>query len=276
MTYLCCCICCKKEFSHKGIDTHYLYTHTDRQPRKYVKTPNPTLQQIEKINRINIYNLNPKLCVNCRTPIPYGKTNKYCSRRCSAIISNQERINKGWVLSSASKALISASLSNTYKSKTFEFTKIIQCKNCLKWIPKKNSNTCSPECKFKLKQHYGTKAGKSSNRSRIKRSKDEIKLYQLCIEQLPIECLNNAVVTDGWDADIYIPSINLAIMWNGPWHYKEMNLSNHKLEQVVKRDKLKIQLFKNAGITTLVFEDRYYTPETALIEIKKYIEVISL
>ena len=61
---------------------------------------------------------------------------------------------------------------------------------------------------------------------------------------------------------------NCAIMWNGPWHYKEMKLYNHSLKKIQARDKLKIDLFISNGFTVLVFEDRYFTPESAFELIK--------
>lgn len=75
--------------------------------------------------------------------------------------------------------------------------------------------------------------------------------------------LNNHIIADNWDADIGIPDIKVAILWNGPWHYKEMNFSNHSLSQVQNRDKIKIKLFESLGWKVEVFEDRYYIPEKA-------------
>ena len=50
---------------------------------------------------------------------------------------------------------------------------------------------------------------------------------------------------------------------NGPWHYKEMGFSNHSPLQVQNRDKIKINLFQSLGWKVEIFEDRYYTPESA-------------
>ena len=73
----------------------------------------------------------------------------------------------------------------------------------------------------------------------------------------------NEKIIDGWDADIVIHDTKTAILWNGPWHYQEMNFGNHSLKQIQNRDRIKIKEFTNAGWKVLIFEDRYFTPQTA-------------
>lgn len=52
---------------------------------KYKKTANKL-----KLARIEEYNKNPKLCLQCHTPIKYNKksVNKFCSKSCSATFNN--------------------------------------------------------------------------------------------------------------------------------------------------------------------------------------------
>lgn len=109
-------------------------------------------------------------------------------------------------------------------------------------------------------------AGKKSAAIRNVRSKDEIALYQLCDEYFG-DVLANHVITDGWDADIAIPSKKIAILWNGPWHYRDMNMKNHSLKQVQTRDAIKLRKFHELDWKVFVFEDRYYTPVTAFEEL---------
>ena len=105
-------------------------------------------------------------------------------------------------------------------------------------------------------------AGKVSASKRVKRSKQEIELFELCKEVFH-DSLANHIIADGWDADIVIPSLMLAIMWNGPWHYKEMNMTNHSLKQVQNRDNIKRKLFESLGWKVLEFKDCDYTPTSA-------------
>ena len=89
-----------------------------------------------------------------------------------------------------------------------------------------------------------------------------MQLFILC-KNLYVKSKSNHILANGWDADIYIPELNLAILWNGPWHYKQMPHKNHSLEQVQNRDRIKINEFSRLGIQTIVFEDRDYTPASA-------------
>ena len=70
----------------------------------------------------------------------------------------------------------------------------------------------------------------------------------------------------GWDVDIYLPQQKIAVMWNVPCHYKQMNMKNQSLLQVQNRDQIKINLFTRMSIKFIVFEDRYFTPETAFLK----------
>jgi hypothetical protein len=87
-------------------------------------------------------------------------------------------------------------------------------------------------------------------------------LFELCRSHFN-NVRSNYIIEDGWDADIVIYDLKIAILWNGPWHYKEMNMSNHSLSQVQTRDKIKKKLFESSGWTVVIFEDRYYTPSSA-------------
>lgn len=53
-----------------------------------------------------------------------------------------------------------------------------------------------------------------------------------------------------------------------------MSVKNHSLKQVQTRDEYKTRLFKKLGWTVLVYEDRYYTPETAFADIISFIELV--
>lgn len=45
-----------------------------------------------KLERMDSYNKHPKLCENCKSPIPYDKRiNKYCSHTCAATVTNTYR-----------------------------------------------------------------------------------------------------------------------------------------------------------------------------------------
>jgi predicted nucleic acid-binding Zn ribbon protein len=126
--------------------------------------------------------------------------------------------------------------------------------------------TCSVEC-FK---EISSRNGRKNAANRKSRSKDEIELYELC-NSYYTNVSHNTVIADGWDADIILNDHNTAILWNGPWHYQDMQLSNHSLLQVQTRDKKKIKLFESLGWSVVIFEDRYYTPAQAFELLKRKI-----
>jgi len=97
----CCCIICKKETSHLGIDTHFLRSHTssDLWKNSYSK----------KDERIKTYNRNPKTCKHCSKKLRYSeRNNKFCSHSCSAKFNNT---NRNWRPSEQHKNAIKEKLS---------------------------------------------------------------------------------------------------------------------------------------------------------------------
>lgn len=194
-----------------------------------------------------------KHCPQCDIKLT-NNTNKFCSRTCAAIYNNTHRI--------------------VNRTST---RKVHQCSVCgCSYTPIKRRKTCSDECHMircienakrmwdnnECTPHTCSKGGKKSASINVKRSKDEIQLFDMVKQTFP-DALANSIVVDGWDADVLVPSLSLAIMWNGPWHYKEMGIKGHSLSQVQTRDKIKQKLIIKAGYDFLVFEDRHYTPQTA-------------
>jgi hypothetical protein len=170
-----------------------------------------------------------------------------------------------------------------------------KCKNCgLEWTqiylsklePGQYKSTCSLLCTKELQRGIGKNAmnklwqdegtmrehasyaGRKSASKSVRRSKDEIALFKLC-ESYFNTVLNNKIIKDGWDADIVIEDFKYAILWNGPWHYRQMPHKNHSLKQVQKRDEIKYSKLSDAGYTVLIFEDREFTPESAFEKIKQ-------
>ena len=86
-------------------------------------------------------------------------------------------------------------------------------------------------------------------------SKNEIAFCELCENYFGKEnVLHNEPMFNGWDADIIIPEHKLAILWNGPWHYRKIT-AKHSLEQVQTRDRLKQVEIANCGYTCYIIKD---------------------
>ena len=125
MINLCSCINCKKEYSNKGIFTHFDRSHgTDDVKSKYATGYNGKYDilaervAIRKENEKSEYDLNPRRCLQCNTKIEFESDpeNTFCNRSCSATYTNKKRIDDGWKMSEETKHLISNKVSGkSYK-----------------------------------------------------------------------------------------------------------------------------------------------------------------
>ena len=266
----CCCILCKKEFDVKNFKNHFIKAHIKKgndDNIKAAKLGNISLQKINKereLFRIEQYNKNPSKCQNCGCDIPYKKRhNKFCSSSCSATYNNKRRETRS---EESRKKTVDSLRKRIYPIyPIYPKTKISYCKTCGCVI--KHTGKYCDKCRSKVFSEYGKKLAALT----IKRSKDEISLYDLCDEHFS-SVRHNEPIVNGWDADIIIDDNKTAILWNGPWHYKEMPLSNHSLKQVQNRDAIKTKELTNAGWKVIVYEDRQFTPEEAFDNLLKRVD----
>ena len=135
----------------------------------------------------------------------------------------------------------------------------------------RNRKTCSKECL----QISLSNAGKISSSHIIKRSKAEIEFCKLCEEYFGKDkVIHNEPMFNGWDADIIIPELKIAILWNGPWHYRKVT-KKHNLTQVQNRDKIKIKEIKSYGYIPYIIKDTgKYNKNKINKEFNKFIEYI--
>jgi predicted nucleic acid-binding Zn ribbon protein len=199
--------------------------------------------QIKKKKAEEEYYKNPKKCSICENVIVYDKRRDggtTCSKECEIQLYNKTELIRAQSRKDYCKA-------RYYKNPR----RCTICDNIIAYEYPRRHKTCSLKC-----QNAG-----------CKRSSDEIALYKLCSNYF-INVSHNTKIVEKWDADIVLNDKKIAIFWNGPWHYKDMGFVNSPLEKVQARDKLKTELFTNAGWKVIVFEDRYYTPEQAFEELK--------
>ena len=124
---ICSCILCKKEYSSKGIHSHYHVSHTsegkDRLDVARLIAGNKGGRSLAnkmeaiKTQKVIEYNKNPIKCKHCSKSLPYEKYkegNVFCDNSCSAKHSSLNRILNGYVVSVEHRNKVSASL----KSKT--------------------------------------------------------------------------------------------------------------------------------------------------------------
>ena len=124
--------------------------------------------------------------------------------------------------------------------------------------------TCGPEClKVYIKKkaesgHFrriGSMGGKISAAMQTRRSKNEILFAELCEEHFTFdEVVCNEPMFEGWDADVILKKLKIAILWNGIWHYKKVR-EGHNLAQVQSRDRIKTKIIKKLGFIPYVIKD---------------------
>lgn len=220
------------------------------------------------------------ICENCNKEVyVYFGSGRFCNNSCSKSYASNcaKGTTKKATCQKCNKVIdikLRASSKNFICPKCKEVIK--QCLYCNKdFVVKKNRKKfCSRVCQgtYNVENtNMSVVGGKASALVQCRRSKDEIKLYNLCKDRYGIDISHNEIVIEGtgWDADIIIRNKKIAIMWNGPWHYKEMGIEKVSLKQIQKRDELKKKLFEDNGWRVLVFEDHTYTPETAFEEVLK-------
>ena len=178
--------------------------------------------------------------------------------------------------SSESSTLISGTSIFISKRASTKNCKCNACKNkhiCIicgkEYVYIKGQNTvkfCSKECQQEYhnnKKKYLSKdaiyrlseAGKKSANSQkdVRRSKNEIEFCKLCESKFDL-VRHNESIFNGWDADILIYDIKLAILWNGKWHYEKIT-KQHSVEQVQNRDKIKIKEIQKHNWTPYIIKD---------------------
>ena len=143
-----------------------------------------------------------------------------------------------------------------------------------------NSKFCSNSCKMsymvKINPDFYIECGKKSVQSQknIKRSKNEIYFNELCNQYFEF-VKNNEPIFNGWDADIILPVLKIAVLWNGKWHYEKIT-KNHSVKQVKNRDIIKEKEIIKCGYTPYIIKDLgKYNKNFVEQEFDKFIKYIA-
>lgn len=85
-------------------DTDYYKSGKHRENYLKAAAKASATQQANKEKRITAYNANPTVCATCNTALEYSRrSNKFCSKSCSAIFNNNARNLAGWKQSEKQK-----------------------------------------------------------------------------------------------------------------------------------------------------------------------------
>lgn len=226
-----------------------------------------------------------KYCKYCGKVLPEKSKNIFCNRSCACTYNNLKRGPK----SDISKYKCRISLINFYNKKGHKKRKCVVCGK--EYVYEKGTSTkkvCSIECSNYLRTHRKDflskesidalrEAGKKSARlqKNKRRSKNEIYFYNLC-KNFYKDVIHNEPIFNGWDADVIIPIIKVAVLWNGPWHYKEI-IKGNTLKQIQNRDKIKIKEIKKSGYIPYIIKDMgKYNTKFVEQEFNKFISIYNL
>lgn len=192
-------------------------------------------------------------CKNCdkNEAVKYSKysTGEFCCKECARAFSTKNKrkeINVAISLASKGKGNADVNLKCEFCENDFK----------VEW-KKRNQKYCSKSCaaSFKMKNGLGSILGKKSvsAQSNIRRSKNEIYFGELCKQKFKTVKLNEPMF-NGWDADVIIEDLKLAVLWNGKWHYSKIK-EKHSVEQVQNRDRIKQDEIIKSGYKFYVIED---------------------
>jgi len=142
------------------------------------------------------------------------------------------------------------------KYQTSTNTITIMCEVCNKKFTKSKSQAK----RSKSKKHFCSKSCAATFNNKLKRksrrSKIEIKFYNLLVKEFPnLNILSNdKTMLDGLEADVAIPSLKLAIEWNGIVHFKPI-YGQSKLNNIQNKDTEKLKIASNKNINLIVIPD---------------------
>lgn len=210
----------------------------------------------------NLFNTPPVIikCANCdkevkKTQSEVNSTkHSFCSMSCAGTYNGKLRVH-----SVETKQKISKSNKKKFKGiRNIDVVKI--CKQCSSEFHTrvKKGIFCSRSCQTtwaNLNLGMARKAGLASvsAQSETRRSKNEIYFGELCANHFK-EVKFNEPMFNGWDADVIIEDIKMAVLWNGKWHYEKIT-KKHSVAQVQNRDKIKQREITEKGYQSYVIKD---------------------
>lgn len=277
------CICGKHFKSQKSLSAHKsgcreYYLHRDDNIDIFIKKfKKLSINSVAKKEKDRLQWIDEKhQCEHCGTIMTekFG-SGRFCSRSCANSRNHskqtREKIKTGVIKTTKNKL-------NIKKKQYLENPNF--CVVCNQVIPYaiRSRKTCCNSCYAKLRKENLSLAGKVSAKNQCRRSKNEIKFCELCEEYFgKTNVIHNEPMFNGWDADIIIPKYKIAILWNGPWHYRQIT-KKHKLKQVQNRDKIKLKEIKRCGYIAYIIKDLYgkYDINKVEKEFEKFLKTLNL
>ncbi len=130
----------------------------------------------------------------------------------------------------------------------------VKCSFCNKTIKRRASQIAITKHSFCNTSHAASYNNKLKRKTR--RSKIEAKFYNLLVKEFPqLDILSNdKTMLNGSEVDVAIPSLKLAIEWNGIVHFKPI-YGQTKLDKIQTIDAKKLKIASNKNINLIVIPD---------------------
>ena len=208
---------------------------------------------------------NKEFEITCTEPQYFCIKHFYCSRSCANTRTHSEETKKK----------ISDSL-HEYNHTEKKF-----CLDCGAKLDRRTDSGYCKKCYHKHRVYSDetreklSKAGKKSAyvQQQTKRSKNEIGFCELCMNYFK-NVRHNENMFNGWDADVILEDYKIAVLWNGPWHYKQIS-KTISLECIQNRDKIKVKEIKNCGYYPYIIKDLgKYNEKKITEEFDKFVKFI--
>lgn len=249
------CLTCGKDVKNKYCNVSCQNRHQNTERNK--------LTVIKKYGEFKLFIVK---CFNCKTPVNVTerefqfpvKDKYFCGFKCSNA-RNTHLENKEFICIDCGTIGLTPKTSGRKKckdcsikrgKKIYDKTQICTiCNNDFISITRRK--TCSEKCKTKALNLAGLRSAEVQSKNR--RSKNEKYFAELCFKKFK-NVKTNYAMFNGWDADIIIPELKIAVLWNGKWHYEKIT-GKHSVKQVQNRDEIKKKEIISAGYTPYVIKD---------------------
>jgi hypothetical protein len=224
-----------------------------------------------KIFKVKCFKCGKEFEVKEREKLFPKKEKYFCSRSCANIREHTDEV-KNKIRNSVIK-FCKEHPKKKRKRKKPKYYKI--CEYCEQKFETNNKRQkfCSKKCVSNRLREAGIKSANIQRENR--RSKNEMYFAELCKKKFK-NVLTNIPIFNGWDADVILPDLKIAVLWNGKWHYEKITIK-HSVKQVQNRDKIKIHEIKKAGYIPYIIKDmgKYNKlfVEKEFEKFKKYCEV---
>lgn len=243
------------------------YANIGRHTQKCIKNPNSQKYKEQNEERI---------CERCKcsyTLNKAGSTKRFCSRSCANVrdLSDETKLKIGKSVKNYLKETYGSDYVEPEPPKPYKPPKQPNLPRIYKYpeLPKKFCSVCNKQIDGHNKsgycrEHYVVsdetretlrEAGKRSAHSQRERRRSKIEaLFFEKIKNIFEDAEPNKILVDGWDTDIFLPTENIAIFWNGKCHYYPI-FGQKSLNQTQNRDRIKKSLFEKAGYIVYIIKD---------------------